>query len=810
MEGPGSGLRRADEQRTEGRADAAGVVGSVFSSRYRDRGPLARGGFSEIRRALDVLMDRHVAVKVLAWQHLDDAGRVARFRREAAITAFLEHPGVVPVYDRGEMDDGRPWFAMKEIRGATLAAALADARERPPGTERRRALRALVGAFHRMCEAVSYAHSRGVIHRDLKPANLMKGEFGEALVMDWGLAKREGMSEDLALGVPTTRSADETEAGDVFGTVPYMAPEQALGATDEIGPGTDVFALGLVLFELLTGRRAYRGDGPPLWAKAIRGEVELIETDQLLDEGFADLREVVTRATRRESSERYADASGLARALQMWLDGEARRQRARDLFEGARAAASSLAVLRAREAEAGRRLLVARRDIRDFDPVEQKARVWDLEDEQRALRHEREALEAEQTASLEDCLHHDPAFLEAKVELARVLRGAADAAERSGQAHETDRICRRLEALGLAEHESFVRRRGAVEVRTDPSGVAITARRFVLEGRRWVLGEGEALGVTPLAAHEMAAGSYMLEMSQADRAWRHPVRVPRGANATVEVTLPSTEIEEGSQLVLAGWFTAGGDARAAEPIPERRVWVDTFVIRAFPVTVAEYFAFLDALVDAGDAEAAEQHAPRLQPGASRDGAPAFVRRGSGHFEPAPDEMGRIPDPRAPIALVSWHDARAYARWQSARTGLDWRLPNELEWEKAGRGADARHFPWGNEPEPTWARVLGATEEVPSRVPVDAYPVDESPYGVRGMAGNVRDWCENVWSVDGPPLDAEGRLVHREAPEAGLRSIRGGAWSTVPDLARLASRFAAPPDARFPVVGFRLARSLTET
>jgi len=786
------------------------VRGSDYAARYRDLGPLARGGFSEIRRALDVLMERHVAVKVLSWQHVDDPDRVARFRREASITAFLEHPGVVPVYDRGELDDGRPWFAMKEIRGVTLAAALEDALARPAGAERQRALRGLVSAFHRMCEAISYAHSRGVVHRDLKPANLMKGEFGEALVMDWGLAKRIG-EVDAPSSMPSPqRSGDETEDGDVFGTVPYMAPEQARGASGEIGPPTDVFALGLILYELLTGRRAYAGGGPPLWAKAIRGQVDPIEADQLLDAGFGDLRDIVTRATRREASERYVDATGLATALQMWLDGEAKRQRARDLFDGAREAAARLTRLRTREAEVAARLLTARREIRDFDPVERKARVWALEDQERALTHEREALEADQTAALQDCLHHDPAFSDAKHELARVFRAAAHAAERAGQTHEAERISRRLEALALPEHESFVRGRGMLAVTTRPEGWAVTARRFVLEGRRWRASERECLGRTPLAPREMPAGSYVLELEGPAGTWPHPVRVSRGGHASVALDLPGGPVEEGSLLVLAGWFMAGGDGRAAEPIPERRVWVDSFVIRRFPVTVAEYFAFLDALVDAGEHEAAERHAPRLQPGAGRDGAPAFVRHADGRFAPAPDEMGRTPDAHAPIALVTWHDARAYARWWSERTGLQWRLPNELEWEKAGRGADARHFPWGNEPEPTWARVLGTTEDVPSRVPVDSYPVDESPYGVRGMAGNVRDWCENEWRAEGPELDAAGRLVRADDQGEGLRSIRGGAWSTVPDLARLAGRFAAPPEARFPVVGFRLARSLTAT
>jgi serine/threonine-protein kinase len=180
----------------------------------------------------------------------------------------------------------------------------------------------------------------------------------------------------------------------------------------------------------------------------------------------------------------------------------------------------------------------------------------------------------------------------------------------------------------------------------------------------------------------------------------------------------------------------------------------------------------------------------------------------GRYRFALDEWGRAPDPRRPIACVDWHSASAYAAWLSGRSGLPWRLPNELEWEKAARGVDERVYPWGAHSEPTWACVLGSTADAPSRVSVDAYPFDESPYGVRGLAGNVRDWCANVWRGEGPrDHDAILALDPADPADASPRTIKGGAWNSVPMFARLAGRFASAPGEFFGVVGFRLVRSI---
>jgi serine/threonine-protein kinase len=223
------------------------------------------------------------------------------------------------------------------------------------------------------------------------------------------------------------------------------------------------------------------------------------------------------------------------------------------------------------------------------------------------------------------------------------------------------------------------------------------------------------------------------------------------------------------------------------------------------VTNAEYLAFLDDLVIAGREDEAVAACPRAQLGTVA--RPFFGRDANGRFIAGDDEVGRPVLLEAPVVLVPWHGAVAYARWLAARTGLSWRLPDELEREKAARGADGRRCPWGDHLDATFACVAESFTGEPARASVHAHPLDESPYGVRGLAGNTRDWCGNVWTESGPPVDG-GRLRVVEAawdnPEH--RALRGGAWASTLGYSRAAARFGNRPPMVRAVLGFRLARS----
>ncbi|MEO0604988.1 MAG: serine/threonine-protein kinase, partial [Myxococcota bacterium] len=217
-------------QRTAGTLD--------LGDRYVDRGVLGVGGMGEVRRVHDRRLDCGVVMKILGRSLVDDARARARFVNEGTITAQLRHPGIVAVHDRGELADRRLWYTMSEVDGSTLQTT--EVASRDPV-----ALRSWVGVLQRVCDAMAYAHDHGVLHRDLKPSNLMVGRFGEVMVMDWG----------IALG----REAEREAPGSVLGTPRYMAPEQARGEIEAMGPWSDVYSLGLVLYERLSGRSLVEG-----------------------------------------------------------------------------------------------------------------------------------------------------------------------------------------------------------------------------------------------------------------------------------------------------------------------------------------------------------------------------------------------------------------------------------------------------------------------------------------------------------------------------------------------------------------------
>jgi eukaryotic-like serine/threonine-protein kinase len=240
--------------------------------RYQLLGEIARGGMGVVLKGRDPDLGRDLAVKVLKAELAGRPAAEQRFVEEAQVGGQLQHPGVVPVYDLGRFADGRPYFAMKLVKGRTLAELLSG---RPdPAADRGRFLR----HFLQVCQAVAYAHAKGVIHRDLKPSNVMVGSYGEVLVMDWGLAKvlpRGGLADEERATqasrererpeppneptvIRTARSGSgpgsETVAGSVMGTPAFMSPEQAGGEIERLDERADVFGLGAMLCVILTGQ----------------------------------------------------------------------------------------------------------------------------------------------------------------------------------------------------------------------------------------------------------------------------------------------------------------------------------------------------------------------------------------------------------------------------------------------------------------------------------------------------------------------------------------------------------------------------
>jgi eukaryotic-like serine/threonine-protein kinase len=313
---------------TPGPARDAGDQSDAGSGgpRFRALRPHARGGLGEVYVALDRELNRSVALKELRARLAHDPSAQDRFIQEAEVTGRLEHPGIVPVYSLGRYADGRPYYAMHLIRGETLRIAIE--RLHRPGhrshgnLDREPAFRKLLRSVIDACNAVAYAHSRGVVHRDLKPENIMLGQFGETLVVDWGIAKLMFEPAD-AEGNPSLSDTSPVEAsmtrpGSIVGTPGYMSPEQASGDPDRIGPASDVYSLGAILYCILVGRDPFSGgDLSNILDRVRRG---IFPSPRRLGRSIdSALEAICLKAMALLPEERYASPLDLANELENWL-----------------------------------------------------------------------------------------------------------------------------------------------------------------------------------------------------------------------------------------------------------------------------------------------------------------------------------------------------------------------------------------------------------------------------------------------------------------------------------------------------------
>jgi tRNA A-37 threonylcarbamoyl transferase component Bud32 len=294
--------------------------------RFRILRPHAEGGLGKVFVAFDEELRREVALKEIKGRHADDGESRARFLLEAEITGGLEHPGIVPVYALGHYADGRPYYAMRFIRGRSLQDAIARF-HRGEAAASPLSLRQLLARFLDVCNAVAYAHSRGVLHRDLKPSNIMLGQYGETLVVDWGLAKSQSQAENAAKATeaPIRPSAlmvsAPTQMGLALGTPSYMSPEQAEGRLDQVGPASDVYSLGATLYCLLTGVPPFEeADVETVLLKVRDGEFR--PPRQVKPSVPPALEAVCRKAMALRPDERYASPRALAEDIEHWLADE--------------------------------------------------------------------------------------------------------------------------------------------------------------------------------------------------------------------------------------------------------------------------------------------------------------------------------------------------------------------------------------------------------------------------------------------------------------------------------------------------------
>lgn len=301
-------------------------LSTAAAQRYRILRAHQRGGLGQVSVARDEELNREVALKEILSKHADSSEARQRFLMEAEITGSLEHPGVVPVYGLGRYADGRPFYAMRFIRGETLQSAIDDYQSSgPSGRELR--FRQLLGRFIDVCNAIEYAHNRCVVHRDIKPANVMLGNYGETLVVDWGLAKavdadvRPADSVESPVRPLSAESSAETQLGRVVGTPAYMSPEQASGRVDMVGPAADVYSLGATLYHLVVGRPPFTSaDADDVLSNVLLGH--FAPPRSVNHSVPRPLEAICMKALALRPADRYASARALADDVERYLADE--------------------------------------------------------------------------------------------------------------------------------------------------------------------------------------------------------------------------------------------------------------------------------------------------------------------------------------------------------------------------------------------------------------------------------------------------------------------------------------------------------
>ncbi len=784
--------------------DLAGSAGATPADpdRYLLLGEIGRGGMGRILRARDRLIGREVAVKVMLEGTRATELDLRRFWMEVQATGQLEHPAIIPVHDVGRLPGGELFYVMKLLSGRTLAEIVtalrrgnAEVTEELPRTR-------LLTLFQQVAYAMAFSHARGVIHRDIKPANIMIGRYGEITILDWGLAKltrksslpvREGEVETAdeaevraqSFARTPPNSGSETAEGTVTGTPQYMAPEAVEGHPEKVGEKADVYGLGAVLYEILTLEPAFADRGFLKTLVDVRAGAFVPPRLRAPDRGITrELEDLCLRAMSMDPEDRPT-AKELADDIGTILEGTKERERrvgeARARVREGRAALDRWRILKEELAELDQKVHELAKAVPPWAPAADKTPLWDHADRASRLRIEAIGAFEEAEAGFLRALGELPEDREARALLSTLYFDRFTEAEKTHDV-EGQRYYRSLVArYDDGAWAKVLAGRGSLTVVASQTGIEVKIARLSPHNRILRPTDERALGPTPIDAAELPIGSYLLTLyPPGQRPIVRPVLIGRMEDVVVEVRVhPDEAIGEDLVYVPAGSAILGGDPVAHGARERRVVDVPDFAIARYPVTCAEYLAFVDALGQS-DPAAALRRVPRALPSGGHYWTWDADRRG---FVCPPGSW----EPRFPIVSISYEDALAYIAWRAGRTGERLRLPREEEWEKAARGVDGRFFPWGDHFDASFCKMKDSRNTPsPEREPVGAFPTDRSPYGAHDFAGGVRELCV---STEGEPV------------------MRGGCWHDTGLFCRLAFRHVTKPDFVNTGLGFRLVRDL---
>ncbi|MBI2900556.1 MAG: protein kinase [Planctomycetes bacterium] len=843
-EGRPTMVRSEIEEASKGEgADAPEPVSQITPGktigRYEILRQIGRGGMGVVYEAKDTLLKRRVALKVLREDMVDPMmGR--RLEKEAVTAARLKHPNIVTLFEAG-IADGTRFLSMEYVEGRTLR----DIMESPDVDIRRR-----VELVEQIARAVDYAHSRGVIHRDLKPGNVMIDAEGRPMVMDFGLAR---VLDDFS---------HASRTGALVGTPGYMAPEQIMGTSADVNARTDVYALGVMLYEMLSGRLPFDGrnpseicnkilqqDAPPIpgvpadlehvlrkamhrdrneryaTAGEYADELRRFLADEPVKAAPSTVRKVVVRALRRHRTAaavagmallcalavltvvvwsrlrrdaerrsareeaRAAEAKGdWETALRLWirlqemgdesaaesakgttrrLDEARERARAARLREDAREAEKEHARLRGALAAVEEQLRGEQAKIERHDPPEKKQNLWRLERRRDELRADLQRKEARLIGLHISAIRYDPASAAGLFEFLWGLLRQAEEDGDGARARQHEEVLRQLaEEHGLTDEKKRLEKGGTLTLVSTPPGADVDLYAFddLPDGRLIPKLEKRGWGRTPVSGAALARGSYLLVLRRSGfRDTRFPLLLGRGQDLSLRVNLYTDE-EIGAEHVYvpAGEFVSGDPLALGGGARRTRAKTGDIFIGRFEVTVLEYQEFLNDR-KFHPLDECIKHAPR------------HANDPRHHVKVEGERIAIVKmDPSHPVSEIDWHDAAEFCAWRTARAKergepFAYRLPTALEWEKAARGVDGRAFVWGEKFDWTFTTGYYSEEKAPGTRRIGIIPADESVYGVRDMAGNVAEWCEDTFD----PHTGRFKIVcggaHLDTSEACFRA-----------------------------------------
>jgi formylglycine-generating enzyme required for sulfatase activity len=748
--------------------------------RYQQVGVLGTGGMGKVVECRDTQLDRRVAVKTVRPDYPGKRAEAAlMLEREARLTGGLEHPNIIPVYDAGEHPTLGPQYVMRLVEQPTLERVLGELRHGKENTHSEYRLGRLLRYLVQVCQAIEYAHSRGVIHCDLKPANILLGAFGEVIIVDWGLA------------------FSETE-GVVYrgGTPGYMAPEQLDRARKSFDARTDVFALGCILYEVLTLKPPFHVTLEAILSKRSPFSPAMRPSERAPHRAItADLEEIAMAAIELDPLKRTGSARQMAEALEAVIEGtkerERRRQRADELAaEGDDLAGSHFQYwLDARPKQLAE-LDAVRETVAAWEPPAAKTKLWEVEDRLAVDDSLGARILQASVSAYEQALAQIPDHKGARKGLARLYNGELQRARTERRDQFTQRYLEELVRLyddgtitSLSETAS------AINLDCTPRA-EVQLIRYEDRDRRLVACAPRPLGKTPVIGLRVEPGFYaVLLRAPGLPEVLYPVFATVGQALLLKIDVTAAaRLQPGEIFVPGGPALLGGGQAGAHAQALRELMVPSFVIMERPVTVDEYLEFIEACY----LESAEQAAQHL-PGRA-DGVPYWERRGPGDFvSHGTGDWGTPSDLRAlPVFGIDAVSAEAYCSWRAKITGLPYRLPNEHEWEKAARGTDGRVYPWGDFFDASFCKMRDSRPFAPRPEPPGSFPADSSPYGVRDMAGGVAEWVVPTGGLFDP---------------SGVRVMvtRGGAWCDWQVDCVLSSRRPAWASERAARVGFRMVR-----